>query len=271
MNATPHPARHAPVATPSVAPSPAPVPAASPGRLPDLPASVITLPRAGSTCARVDLGTGAPQMGAPQLGPPPLGDAKASTLLPGPSSEQAVGVDLVGRVQTGDLEAFGVLYDRYFPQIFRFVSTRVASRQLAEDLTSETFLRALRRIASFTWQGRDVAAWLVTIARNLITDHYKSSRTRLELTTDDIAGSGPALLEEGPEHEVLDAISHRALLEAVTLLGEEQRRCIELRFLQGMTIAETARELERGEAAVRALQYRAVRTLARLLPEAAVR
>ena len=66
--------------------------------------------------------------------------------------------------------------------VFRYVLFRVGDRELAEDVTSETFLRALRRIASVSYQGRDVGAWFVTIARNLVLDHVKSSRFRLEVT-----------------------------------------------------------------------------------------
>ena len=68
----------------------------------------------------------------------------------------------------------------------RYIYFRVGSHPLAEDLTSETFLRALRRITDFTWQGRDFGAWLVTIARNLVADHFKSGRYRLEITTGEV-------------------------------------------------------------------------------------
>ncbi|MGH3744552.1 MAG: sigma-70 family RNA polymerase sigma factor, partial [Mycobacteriales bacterium] len=113
---------------------------------------------------------------------------------PRPSGEEGIDeavIRLVARAQAGDAEAFGEIYDRYVDLIYRYIYYRVGSKQLAEDLTSETFLRALRRIGSFTWQGRDVGAWFVTIARNLVTDHYKSSRYRLEITTHDlIAATG---------------------------------------------------------------------------------
>lgn len=65
--------------------------------------------------------------------------------------------------------------------MFRFVVVRVGGdRPLAEDITSETFLRALRGISSARDQGRDVGAWLHVIARNLVADHVKSSRYRRE-------------------------------------------------------------------------------------------
>ncbi|MFL6140159.1 MAG: sigma-70 family RNA polymerase sigma factor [Frankiaceae bacterium] len=174
-------------------------------------------------------------------------------------------VALVARAQAGDPEAFGELYDRYVDLVHRYVYYRVGARALAEDLTSETFLRALRRITSFTWQGRDIGAWFVTIARNLIADHYKSGRFRLEVQVADMLDADRA--QDGPEGEVLDALTSRTLLEAVKRLNPEQQECIVLRFLQGLSVAETALAMGKNEGAIKALQYRAVRTLGRLLPE----
>ena len=181
--------------------------------------------------------------------------------------EVAVTLALVQRAQAGDTEAFGELYDRYVDLVYRYVYYRVGSAQVAEDLTSETFLRALRRLSSFTWQGRDVGAWFVTIARNLIADHYKSSRYRLEMTTDDVSESGAALSQEGPENAVLEAMQNKVLLEAVKQLNAEQQECIVLRFLQGLSVAETAQAMGKNDGAIKALQYRAIRSLGRLLPE----
>ena len=176
---------------------------------------------------------------------------------------------LVQRAQAGDAEAFGELYDRYVEMVHRYVALRVGSPQLAEDLTSETFLRALRRIGTFRWQGRDVGAWFVTIARNLVADHYKSSRYRLELTTDALTPSDTPV-QDGPEGEVIAALQSEQLLEAVRRLGPEQQECIALRFLQGLSVAETAAVMGRGDGAVKALQYRAVKSLGRLLPDGLV-
>ena len=60
------------------------------------------------------------------------------------------------------------LYDQYVDSVFRFIYYRVNDRALAEDFTSETFLRALRRIATINYQGRDIGAWLITIAKGFI-------------------------------------------------------------------------------------------------------
>ncbi len=188
---------------------------------------------------------------------------------PAPDDAAAEVWALVERAQAGDSEAFGLIYDRYLDTVFRFIYFRVGNRPLAEDLTADTFLRALKRIGSFTWQGRDLGAWLVTIARNLVADHFKSGRYRLEVTTGDVLDAdredrGP---EGSPEIAVVDHITNVALLTAVRQLNPEQQECIVLRFLHGFSVAETAQAMGKNEGAIKALQYRAVRALHRLLPE----
>jgi RNA polymerase sigma-70 factor (ECF subfamily) len=157
------------------------------------------------------------------------------------------------------------LYDHYVTGVFRFVYYRVGSQQLAEDLTSETFVRGLRAIQRFNWQGKDFGAWLTTIARNLIADHFKSSRSRLEVVSETIPeGKTHA---PSPEQEVLSLISNEMLFAAVGSLPPEQRDCILMRFIQGLSIAQTAAALGRSEGAIKQLQLRAVRSLAKSMPD----
>ncbi|GHF56175.1 hypothetical protein GCM10010218_41880 [Streptomyces mashuensis] len=188
-----------------------------------------------------------------------------TTRRPSADSDSARMLDLVERAQAGEAEAFGRLYDQYADTVYRYIYYRVGGRATAEDLTSETFLRALRRIGTFTWQGRDFGAWLVTIARNLVADHFKSSRFRLEVTTGEMLDANE--VERSPEDSVLESLSNAALLEAVRKLNPQQQECVTLRFLQGLSVAETARVMGKNEGAIKTLQYRAVRTLARLLPD----
>jgi len=193
----------------------------------------------------------------------PPGGAGGPT--PGDDPERDRIAGLVALAQQGDGEAFGQVYDAYVASVYRYLYYRVGSHALAEDLTSETFLRALRRIDSFTWQGKDIGAWFPTIARNLVADHVKSSRFKLEVTTADMLDADRA--DEGIEDEVLGRLQSAALLDAVRKLKPEQQECVVLRFLQGLTVAETAEVLGRSDGAVKQLQLRAVRALAKLLPE----
>lgn len=175
-------------------------------------------------------------------------------------------IALVDLARGGDTEAFGLLYDHYAPQVHRFLYYRTRSATLAEDLTSDTFFRALRSMQNFKWQGKDFGAWLMTIARNLATDHFKAGRTRLELTTEDM-GLHDDAREESPESQVMGALTNELLLTALSQLPVEQRDCLVMRFLQSLTIAETAQALGRTEGAVKQLQLRAVRNLAKRMPE----
>lgn len=174
-------------------------------------------------------------------------------------------MNLVDKAQGGDAESFGHLYDLYLDKVYGYIYHRVRNRLTAEDLTSETFLRALRRIETFTWQGRDFGAWLTVIARNLIADFYKSSRVRLEVTTAEMLDQDEEA--PGPEDAALSMLAHDDIMAAVRRLNPQQQECIVLRFLQGHTVTETARIMMKNEGAVKTLQYRAIRSLARLIPK----
>lgn len=180
---------------------------------------------------------------------------------PSPESERLRA--LVELACDGDADAFGQLYDHYVKGIYRFIYYRVGSQQLAEDLTADTFTRALRSIAKYTWQGKDFGAWLTTIARNLIIDHYKSSRSRLELVTESIP-EGPTTAPS-TEQDVLATLTNESLMVAVNGLPSEQRDCILMRFIQGLSIAETAAAMSRSEGAIKQLQLRAIRNLAKTM------
>lgn len=198
-------------------------------------------------------------------GPSGYDDAELAASSEEDEAERARLIALVELARKGDSEAFGLLYDHYQPSVYRFLFYRTRSGTLAEDLTSETFFRALRSMNNFRWQGKDFGAWLMTIARNLATDHFKAGRTRLELTTEDMGLHDDAT--DGPESSVLAGLTNEILLRALTELPSEQRDCLVMRFLQGMSIAETAAVLGRSDGAVKQLQLRGVRNLAKLMPE----
>ncbi|MCW2755550.1 MAG: sigma-70 region 2 domain protein [Marmoricola sp.] len=202
---------------------------------------------------------------------PPGRDHGDSELAASSAEDEAVGTRLIALVElarNGDKEAFGQLYDHYQPSVYRFLYYRVGSMTLAEDLTAETFFRALRSMHAFRWQGKDFGAWLMTIARNLTADHFKAGRTRLEQTTEDMQTLDST--SESPEIEVLSSLTNEALLKALGELPTEQRECLIMRFLQGLSIAETAEILGRSSGAVKQLQLRGVRNLAKLIPAGSV-
>jgi RNA polymerase sigma-70 factor, ECF subfamily len=105
----------------------------------------------------------------------------------------------------------------------------------------------------------------VTIARNIVLDHVKSSRQRLEVTTADMRDADR--VTEGPEEAVLQRLTNAELMAGVQQLSADQRECLVLRFLQGLSVSETAAAMGKKDGAIKALQHRAVRRLATLLPE----
>jgi RNA polymerase sigma-70 factor (ECF subfamily) len=214
--------------------------------------------------ALADGGLGSPT-GPSSVGPDGFGDADQAASSEDSEADRTRLIALVELARGGDTEAFGLLYDHYQASVYRFLFYRTRSTTLAEDLTSETFFRALRSMTSFRWQGKDFGAWLMTIARNLATDHFKAGRTRLELATEDMGAHDDAT--EGPEATVLAGLTNELLLSALKELPDEQRDCLIMRFLQGMSIAETAAVLGRSDGAVKQLQLRGVRNLAKLMPE----
>lgn len=193
----------------------------------------------------------------------------ASLPLPAHAPSGAVGdeevIALVDRAREGDPDAFASLYDRYVDRVYRFVLYRVSGDSaLAEDITSEVFVRCLRKIKEFSWQGRDIGAWFLTIARNLVLDHYKSGRFRLEMVGAD-PGEGSREGVVDPEDQALSRVSQADLYRAIQQLGNEQQEVIYWRFLQGYSVAETAAAMDKSEGAIKALQYRAVKALYRLV------
>ncbi|MCW2757757.1 MAG: sigma-70 family polymerase sigma factor [Nocardioidaceae bacterium] len=236
------------------------------------PTPALAVP-AGSGWLLSQVATSAPatprRPGADAPSGPPTGqhppDHDLATSSAEDEADQVRLIALVELARSGDKEAFGLLYDHYQPSVHRYLYYRLGTVQLAEDLTGETFFRALRSMNNFRWQGRDFGAWLMTIARNLVADHYKSGRTRLEQTTEDLSTLDSTA--DGPENAVLEQLTNDDLMAALRELPRDQQDCLVMRFLQGMSLAETADALDRSCGAIKQLQLRAVRNLAALLPE----
>lgn len=184
------------------------------------------------------------------------------TVHNGQSTDSRTGWELVAAAQRGDRDAYARLYERYAGGVSRVVLSRTGDRLLAQDLTSETFLRGLRGIGSVSDQGRDVGGWFNTIARNLTVDHVKSSRYRLERTTADLPDRGPVSAgDRGPEQAVIAKETAAEVRRRVAQLPPDQRECLRLRYWQDLSLAETAAAMGRSEAAVKALRHRAIGAL----------
>lgn len=164
--------------------------------------------------------------------------------------------DAVRAVQKGDTARFAVLYQAYAPMLTRFFIARGFDMATAEDLTSETFVRALRSIGTVVDQGKDVRAWLVTIGKNLARDHVKAARTRREVAVADLPDEHRTV--EGPETRVVARLEFAEAAAQLNGLSREQRQCLLHRRVFDRSVPETAARMGRSDVAVRALLHRAV-------------
>ncbi|GFH36578.1 sigma-70 family RNA polymerase sigma factor [Streptomyces pacificus] len=169
--------------------------------------------------------------------------------------------ELLVRARSGDREAFAALYNEHHDMVFRYLAGRT-NRQLAEDLTQEVFARALRRIDTFSWQGRDFGAWLLTIARNIHLDHLKSARNRLEVTVGELhADAANRSAEEDALRGLAEAEAQLLVGAALAQLPASQRECVRLRYLAEQSISETAAAMQRTPGAIKTMANRAMTTM----------
>ena len=155
---------------------------------------------------------------------------------------------LVQRSQDGDADAFAELYHRYLTAVYRFVFRRVGGdRAAAEDLTSQIFLEALNHLSSYHERGRFVA-WLFTITRRRLVDRYrKPESTSLEDVPESLLGIS----------DEIEARENRARLQQlISLLDDEKRELLQLRFSAELSFADIAAVLGKKEAAVKMSIYR---------------
>lgn len=191
--------------------------------------------------------------------------ARASTPVPAARGDA---LELVVRAQQGDREAFVHLYESYVDAVHSYIQFKVRDRHLAEDLTADVFLRAWRNIDRYRWQGVDFGAWLIVIARNRIADHFKSARVRREQAVEEVRDQPQLSSREDPEGAALASEVRDILQQAIRFLSDDHQEVLFLRFTCDLSINETAVAMRRTEAAVKALQYRALRALAKLVKPA---
>lgn len=179
---------------------------------------------------------------------------------PGPESDLGPSVlrDVVGRAVDADPDAWELLYRRSYPRLFAYARRRLDSDTAADDAVSETMLRALDRIPTFTWQGAGFDAWLYGICRNVVLESYRQDgRTRPTPSMpdhEDVEGEGPldTLVRQDQQAEIRTAFER---------LSREDQEVLELRVVGGLSAEGVAEATGRGAGAVRMAQSRALHRL----------
>lgn len=177
------------------------------------------------------------------------------------------------RAQAADQQAMGLLYKRFLPVVFRYALARVGDTHAAEDITADTFFVIVERIGETRAHDElTFVAWALGIARNQVAMHFRRLQTRPNLrpmTADEADSASWAL---PGERDPLDVITARESLAEVAAalkrLTEEQRSVILYRAVLGYSVEDVGKLLGKQAGAVRALQFRALGALARLLQSA---
>ena len=160
--------------------------------------------------------------------------------------------DLSQLIQTAkeDPLAFAKLYDHFANPIYRYFYSRTGNQPDAEDLTAQTFLTVLEKLPRYRERGQ-FKAWLFTIARNKVMDHYRKKRSEVHLTLDGIPGEQSDLLTR-----VIHAEQVFQVLKLIRNLAEPERELLRLRYVADLSFAEMAVVLGKREDAVKKSLYR---------------
>src|SRR5579884_1622348 len=171
--------------------------------------------------------------------------------------------DLVERASKGSGEAFGQLYTIYVDRIYNYIYYKTGHSSDAEDLTEQVFIKAWEAIRRFRFEGKPFAAWLFKVARNVVIDHYRTRKSN-----SDLSEVISAIAHEGDTEDLAQwRASAQLLMSTIRRLTDEQQQVILLKFIDGMDNTEISATMGKKEGAIRALQYRALLALQRILQD----
>jgi RNA polymerase sigma-70 factor (ECF subfamily) len=166
-------------------------------------------------------------------------------------------------------DAFAKLYDQYYPKIFGYILRRTANLEAAQDLTSETFLNALRKLWQFRWRNISFSSWLYKIAANEINQYFRKAEYKKSISLEELEEQGfEPVSSHDPESELVEAQEklkqHQDFLEIqekIVRLPAKYQEVIALRFFEQKQIKEIAEILGKKEGTIKSLLHRAVEKL----------
>jgi len=168
---------------------------------------------------------------------------------------------LVTLASAGDTDAFGELYDIFLDAIYRFVSLRVGNRADAEDITEQIFISMFTAIKRYTDNGVPFEAWMYRIARNKVTDYYRTRKAHVQLE----AVAEVPDTRANPEEQVIHTMSRESVMKSLSEIVPTYQEIIILKYVEDKTNEEISAILEKPVAHIRVLQHRAVQALRKVV------
>jgi len=167
-------------------------------------------------------------------------------------------------LQKFDSQSVGAIYDQYFIEVYRYVRYRINDDTVAEDIASDVFVRLLDASKKRKGPQTNIKGWLISTASNVVNDHLRRQYRRpTEALSESMPDLGASVRAEVDLREQSQAVK-----DAYAQLTSEQQHVLALRFGQGYSLEETASYMKKKVNAVKALQFRALASLQRLVGEA---
>lgn len=195
-------------------------------------------------------------------------ELKAGEALFPASMELSEEKELVKQAQKNP-DAFARLYDHYYPKIFGYVLRRTADIEVAQDITSETFFKALKKLWQFRWRNVPFSAWLYKIATNEINQYFRKAEYKKSLSLEEWQEQGLELMSSyDPESELMEAQEKikqyrdfQDIQKKLARLPAKYQEVIALRFFEKKQIKEIAEILGKKEGTIKSLLHRALEKL----------
>ena len=170
--------------------------------------------------------------------------------------------DLIKKAQKADKQAFGLLYDKYLPQIYRFVFLKTNHKAVSQDLTSQVFLKAWQHIRNYKRRGNPFSSWLYQIAHNLVIDYYRTNKYQFNLEeVKEVA----VVYEENIEKKIDNQKDLALIKKAIKKLPDKQQTVLIMKFVEGLSVQEIAKALKKSQGAVKVIQHRALKNLREII------
>lgn len=171
---------------------------------------------------------------------------------------------LLARARAGDSDAVMHIYEQYFPAVYQFIRLRVGEAALAEDLTSEVFVRLVDAFQGRNAPRHSLRGWIFKVARNTLSSHFGKMQRYPLVSLEEWIPSPP---EHDPEVQFIRTLNLERARQALRTLNADQQEVLILRFGQKLDLQQTADIMGKSVGAIKSLQFRAVNTLRKLLSE----
>ncbi len=171
---------------------------------------------------------------------------------------------LLAQARQGDQDAVMKIYNSYFPPIYNFIRLRVDDPTLAEDLTSEVFIKLVTALRGRSAPRHSLRGWLFQVARNVLRDHFGQMRRLSTQALDEWLPDSP---DSDPELHFMRTLSSDLIRRALRSLSPDQQEVLILRFGQMLSLQETADIMGKQVGAIKSIQFRAVGALRQILSQ----